>query len=80
MDRITIKAQRIRCYDLDEETTTETERRRRHETSITLSQETFCVERDWQGETPYSSEIVPDAGPMLPIPRPGGDSTAETDA
>lgn len=80
MDRITIKAQSIRRCDIDEDTTTDTERRRRRETSITISQGTLCVERDRQGETPCGAEIVPDAGPMPPIPRLSGDSAAEPDA
>lgn len=80
MERITIKAQSIRRYDIDEETTTDTESRRRQETSITLIQRTLCVERDRQRETPDGSEIVPDAGRMPLIPRLRGDSTADPDA
>lgn len=88
MVRTTVRTQSARRDDTYEETVTDTERRSRRTTSVSFSEERLYIEHDWQGETPDSSEIVPDAGPMPPvsalpaiaIPRLGGDSTAEPDA
>ena len=81
MRRTMIRKRSARRDDSYEENVTETERRSRRTTSVSISEEILYSEHDRQRETPdRSAEIALDGGSMRAIPRPGGDSTAEPDA
>lgn len=80
MERTTVRTKSARRDDIYEETVTDTEKRRRQATSVSISEEMLYVERYRRSGPPGSSEIVPNAGRMLPVPRLSGDSTAEPDA
>ena len=81
MERTIVRKRSARRDDSYEENVTNTEKRSRRTTSVSISEEILYSERDRQRETPDgSAEIAPDTGSMRAIPRPGGDSTAEPDA